>query len=236
MHCTSFSSGRATWRIMVCVVHIPQLLAASAFCVRFCCPSVSIWTNFRTCGCLLAPQGGITLTTRAIRSQIYILSNSYKLVRAPRLLCRCRLPHGSHMVQRLQALCPAHRLHTVPSVHRFRRAPPALSQVTLCQPCLLRLPRISVPPPQLPVPHPTSGCRHADFSTHRCLSGRFKRNSRSRSSWLHLLRTMFSAPRVPDPSLRHFLTRADAFVQRRISRCLHTITARGVLHRVEPLQ
>ena len=33
------------------------------------------------------------------------------------------------MVQRLQALCPAHRLHTVPSVHRFRRAPLALSQV-----------------------------------------------------------------------------------------------------------
>ena len=39
-------------------------------------------------------------------------------------------PHGSHMLQRLQALCPAHRLHTVPSVHRFRRVPLAPPQVT----------------------------------------------------------------------------------------------------------
>ena len=37
---------------------------------------------------------------------------------------------GAFLVQRLQALCPAHRLHTVPSVHRFRRAPLASSQVT----------------------------------------------------------------------------------------------------------
>ena len=51
------------------------------------------------------------------------------------------------MVQRLQALPPADRLHTVPSVHRFRRAPPALSQVILCQPRSLRLPRSS------PLPH-----------------------------------------------------------------------------------
>ena len=64
------------------------------------------------CGCLLAPQGGITLTTRAIRSHNYTLSNSCKLVRAPRLLCRCWPPHENHMVQRLQALCPAHRSHT----------------------------------------------------------------------------------------------------------------------------
>ena len=41
-----------------------------------------IWTNFRTCGCHLAPLSGITFTTQAIRSQHYILSNSYKLVRA----------------------------------------------------------------------------------------------------------------------------------------------------------
>ena len=37
--------------------------------------------------------------------------------------------------------------------------------------------------------------------------GTFLHNSRSGSSWLHLLRTMFAAPRVPGPSLRHFLTR-----------------------------
>ena len=43
---------------------------------------------------------------------------------------------------------------------------------------------------------------HTSLSLGTCL-----RNSRSRSSWLHLLRTMFSAPRVPGPSLRYFLTR-----------------------------
>ena len=127
-----------------------------------------IWMNFRTCGCLLAPQGGITLTTRVFRSQHYTLSNSYMLVRAPRPLCRYRPPHGSHTVQRLQALCSVHRLHTVPSVHRFRRAPTALSQLTLCQPRSLRPPRSSPfaeflercislsapPPPPRPIPTP----------------------------------------------------------------------------------
>ena len=73
----------------------------------------------------------------------HTLFNSCKLVRPPRLLCRCRAPHGSHMVQRLQTLCLAHRLHTVPSLHKLRRAPLALSQVTSCQPCSLRPPRNS---------------------------------------------------------------------------------------------
>ena len=89
------------------------------------------------------------------------------------------------MVQRLQALCLAHSLHTVPSVHRFKRAPPALSQVTLCQPRSLRLHaallcrilgalHLCKCSPAAPAthPHPTYGCRHADYSTHRCLSGR----------------------------------------------------------------
>ena len=44
------------------------------------------------CGRHSAPLSGSTLTTRAIRSQRYTLSNSYKLVRALRLLCRCRPP------------------------------------------------------------------------------------------------------------------------------------------------
>ena len=118
-------------------------------------------------------------------------------------------------------LCaPAHRSRSVLPIHRFRRAPPALSQVTLCQPCLLRLPRIS------PLPHSWSVAslqvlhrRSSHQSPHHLWMpprrlfhtplalGTFLRNSRSRSSWLQLLRTMFSAPRVPDPSLRHFLTR-----------------------------
>ena len=71
----------------------------------------------------------------------------------------------------------------------------ALSQVTLCQPRLLRLRRSS------PLPHfwsvaslqvLPSGCRHTDCSTHRCFSGPpFSTHN---------------APRVPDPSFRYFLT------------------------------
>ena len=131
--------------------------------------------------------------------QHYTLSNSFKLVRAPRPLCRKRPPHGSHMVQRLQALSPAHKLHTVPSVHRFRRAPPALSQVTLCQPRSLRLPRSSPLSlswsvaslsvlhrrPSYPSPHhfwmPPRRLFHASLSLRT-----FLRNSRSRSSLLNV--------------------------------------------------
>ena len=111
--------------------------------------------------------------------------------------------------------------------------PPALSQVTLCQPRSLRLPRSS------PLLHFWSVAsllmllRRSRYQSpphlwmplrrlfHTSLSPRtFPRNSRPRSSlsdmstriipqrsWLRLLRTMFSAPRVPDPSLRYFLTR-----------------------------
>ena len=217
----------------VCACTHHNSLQHLLFCVRLHCPSVPIWMTLRTCGCFLVPQGGITPTTRTFRSQHHTLSNSYKLVRAPRPLCRYRLPHGSHMVQRLQALCLAHRLHTVPSFHRFRRAPLASSQVTLCQPRSLRLRRSS------PLPHPWSVAslqvltRRPRYPSpphfwmpprrpfHTSLSPRtFPHNSRLRSSpldlstriiprapWLHLLCTMFSAPRVPDPSLRYFLTR-----------------------------
>ena len=136
---------------LACALH--QLFVRSCDLAHhgLCCSHVCVCTHHSSylsaCGCFLAPPSGITLTTRAIRSQHYILSNSYKLVRAPRPLCRNRLPHGSHMVQRLQALSPVHRLHTVPSVHRFRRAPLALSQVTFCHLRSLRLPLSS------PLPH-----------------------------------------------------------------------------------
>ena len=121
------------------------------------------------CGCLCAPLSGITLTTRPIRCQHYILSNRYKLVRAPRTLRRCRPPHECHMVQRLQVLCPAHRSHFVPSLLRFRMAPPApvtsdllsatlaeaatqLSFAAFLQRCIF----VSAsPPPQLLVPTPS---------------------------------------------------------------------------------
>ena len=85
---------------MAYIVHMSVFVHTTAPCsicfsvFVFVVPPCPYGRTSRTCGCLLAAQGGITLTTRAIRSQIYILSNSYKLVRAPRLLCRCRLPHG----------------------------------------------------------------------------------------------------------------------------------------------
>ena len=53
-------------------------------------------------------------------------------------------------------------------------------------------------------PHTISGCRHADYSTHRCLSGHFLRNFRSWGPWLHLLRLTLSALRVLDQSPRYF--------------------------------
>ena len=132
---------------MACLVpsaythHSSLRLLLFGVCPR--CFLVLTWMNLSACGCLLAPLSGITLTTRVYGSQHYTLFNSYKLVRPPRLLCRCRPPHESHMVQRVQVLCPAHRSHTVPSVHRFRRAPPEMSRVTFCQLRSLRLPRTS---------------------------------------------------------------------------------------------
>ena len=232
----------------LCCSHTTAPCSICFFCVRFCCPSVSIWTNFRTCGCLLAPQGGITLFARAIRSQHYILSNSYKLVRAPRLQCRYRLPHGSHMVQATSSSvsCPqvthsaiSPQVQTGPTrtvtsdlmSAMLAEAATHLSFAAFLERCIFVN---ASPPPQLPIP--TSGCPLRRLFHTPLPLGTFLRNPRSVSSWLHLLRTMFSAPRVPDPSLRYLLTRADAFVQRRISRCLHTTTAHGVLHRVYPLQ
>ena len=158
-------------------VHTTALCSICLFGVCPCCLPVLTRTNFRACGCLLAPLSGITLTIRPIRSQHHILSNSYKLVRAPRPLCRCRPPHKNHMMQRLRVLCPAHRPRSVLPIHRFGWAPPALSQMTSCQLRSLRLPpqhlcKCSPAAPPATHPHPTSGCRHADYSTHRCLSGR----------------------------------------------------------------
>ena len=127
----------------VCVCAHHSSLQHLPFCVCLRCPSVPLWMNIRTCGCLLAPQGGSLLLHGhpALRTTLSPAATIW--CELPRPLCRNRPPHGSHMVQRLHALCPAHRLHTVSSVHKFRRAPHALSQVTLCQPRSLRLPRSS---------------------------------------------------------------------------------------------
>ena len=68
---------------MVCACTHHSSLWYLFFCVWLRCPSMPIWMNFRTCGCLLAPQGGITLTAREFSSQHYIaLSSSHNMVRA----------------------------------------------------------------------------------------------------------------------------------------------------------
>ena len=149
-------------------LHTPQLVAAPPF---RCLPSLF------SCAHMDEPQC-MRLTTRVIRSQHYTLSNSYKLVRLHRPLCRCRPPHESHMMQGLQGLCPAHRSHSVLLIHRFGRAPPALSQNGLLSATLAEaatqlsfaafLERCTFvnasPPPQLPVPTPSLDAATQTFS------------------------------------------------------------------------
>ena len=218
---------------MACIVHMSVPTHTTARCsvslFGFCprCLPVLTWTNPSACGCLLAPQGGITLTTRVFRSQHYTLSSSYKLVRAPRHLCRNRPPHGSHMVQRLH---PAHRLpHSAisPQVQTgpTRTVTSDLMSATLAEAAtqlsfaafMERCISVSAPPPPPLPPHlwlPPRRLHHTSLSLRT-----FLRNARSRSSlsdvstrviprgpWLHLLRMMFSALRVLDQSLRYFLT------------------------------
>ena len=138
--------------LLACAVHWPfvrscDLAHHGLYCSHVCahthttarcsislfgvCPrslSVLTWKNIRTCGCLMAPQAGITLLQHKYSALRTTLSPTATIwCEHPRPLCKYWPPHGSHMVRRLQALCPAHRLHTVPSVHRLRRAPLALS-------------------------------------------------------------------------------------------------------------
>ena len=80
-----FGTSRPFFLFTCLCLFAPQLRAASAFSVfALSVYFVLTWMNLSACGCLLAPLSGITLTTRPIRSQLYILYNSYKLVRAPR--------------------------------------------------------------------------------------------------------------------------------------------------------
>ena len=78
----------------VCVYTHHSSLQHLPFCVCLRCSSVPMWMNIRTCGCLMASQGGITLTTRAFRTPHHTLSSSHNLMRAPRTLCRYRLHTG----------------------------------------------------------------------------------------------------------------------------------------------
>ena len=223
---TSFSSGRVTRRTMAFTVHMSlptHITARCSIClfgVCLCCFPVLTWTNLSACGCLLAPQGGITLTTRASRTPHHTLSSSHNLVRAPRPLCRCRPPHDSHMMQRLKVLCPAHRPRSVLPIHRFGWAPPALSQMTFWQLRSLRLPRSSLLLPFWSVASLLTRPRRPSYQpphhlrmpirrlSHTPLPfGTLLRNSRSGSSWLHLLLLTLAALHVLHQFPRYLLTR-----------------------------
>ena len=60
------------------------------------------------------PLSGIALTIRAIHSLHYTLSNSYMMIRSPRL-CSHWSPPRQLTTLRPQALCPAHSYRTVSS-------------------------------------------------------------------------------------------------------------------------
>ena len=91
--------------------------------------------NSRTYRSPTAPHGGITVVVRVFGSQHHIVSNSYKLVRAPR---------------RLSSPCPSHRSrtahcsrHSAPSAHKFWTAPHGMSAHRRghCALCLPHTPR-----------------------------------------------------------------------------------------------
>ena len=104
---------------MACTVHIsvPTHIEA-CFCISLWCLCLSLsvlrWKSIRTCSRLLAPLSGITLTFRATHSLHYTLSNSYMMIRSPRL-CSHLPTHRRLTALRPQALCPAHSYHTVGS-------------------------------------------------------------------------------------------------------------------------
>ena len=200
---------------MVCVVHmsVPAHTHSSLqhlpFCVRLHCHSVSIWMNFR--------NNAAASWHHRVESLLLHGQSALSITFSPTVTSWCELPRLPVQMSasiRESPWCSDFKFCVLPTghtqchqSHRFSWAPPARNSpfAGFLERC------ISVnasSPPQIAIPiHPTSGCRYADFSTDRCLSGHFYANSRSGSSWFHLLRTMFSALRVLDQSPRHSLTR-----------------------------
>ena len=88
--------------------------------------SVLRWKDSRTYRSPTGLHGGITLVTRVFGSQLYIVSNSYKLVRVPRRLSSPGPSHRIRKGQRLRAPCPARSRHSALSAHKFWRSPQAM--------------------------------------------------------------------------------------------------------------
>ena len=151
-------------------VHMSVLAHITAcFCISLWCVPSSLsvlrWKSTRMCGRLLAPLSGITLTTRAIHSLHYTVSNSYKMVRAPRL-CSYWPPHtrltttssGSVSSPQLPHSAISSQVPAGPTRNVTGEAMPtslaeAVSQLLFLE-FLQRCNLLIVPPqpPQLPVP------------------------------------------------------------------------------------
>ena len=176
---------------MAWIVHMSVPTHITAWCSisLWCLPSlfsVLRWKNSRVCGRLVAPLSGITLTTRAIHSQHYTLSNSYRLgasstsvqplastletngTASSGSVSSPQLPHSAIISQ-----VPAGPTRNVTGEVMSTSLAEAVTQLSFfdfLQRCNLL---IAAPPPPPQPPVPTSGCRYADSSTQRCLSGRF---------------------------------------------------------------
>ena len=210
----------ASWSVLfTCLcLYTPQLLAASAFQ----CPSLlSLRAHMDELQNMRLPLDTTWWNHSYYTGNPLSALHSLQQLQAgasSSSLCRYRLPHGSHMVQYFE-LCVLPTGYTQCHQSTGQTGPTrtvtrdlmsatlaeAATQLSFC--CILGALHLCVCFAAAPAthPHPIPGCRHA-FDTSLSLRT-FLRNSRSRSSWLHLLCTMFSAPRVPDPSLRYFLKR-----------------------------
>ena len=215
---------RAILHITVHIVHMSVLTHITVcFCISLWCllSSLSVlrWKSIRMCGRLMAPLSGITLTTQATHSLPYTLSNSYRMVRAPRLRSHW-LPH-----RRQNSIAPSGSMSSPQFPHstissqvlagptrnvtgEVMPLPEAVAQLSIfefLQRCGLLI--APVQPPQLPLT-------------------------------ISLLDAAVQTLPLCSTSLLVISGRgcAVASTQRRISRCFHTTTVHGVLHRVHLLQ
>ena len=181
----------------------------------------------------MAPQGGNTLTTRAIRTPPHTLSQQPQSgASSPspvQILTSTREPHVAATPSSVSCPQVTHsaispQVQTGPT----RTATSDLMSATLAEAAtqlsfaeyLERCILLRASPP-LPLPVPTNFWMQLCILFHTSLSHRTSPpNSRSRSSlsdastrkiprgpWFHLRHTTLSVRRVPDPSLRYFLTR-----------------------------
>ena len=153
----------------LCFVHITARCSISLFGVCLRHFLVLTWMNLSTCGCLLAPLSGITLTTRAIRSQHFTLFNSYKLVRAgPASSSSMSYRQVTHSAISPQVQMDPTRTFTSDLLSAtLAEAATQLFFAAFLERCIFVH---ASPPPQLPVPTPSLDAATQTFS-HTAASG-----------------------------------------------------------------